>query len=180
MQNLPPLSLPPYEHINNTSIHGAILTGNGLKTDRKILMQPRLKEFVQEGNRSNHVGACTLGGATGQEGHYKDEDIPGEWVAWPIHWVHQPWGQTVGRPSAGLKTSRTDNGAVRELDSTHEEPTHSCLLPIQDRERLKFLRTLAGFSQLSQCMPWPVLSTLPSPTCSEAQVPTRMSWGELP
>jgi len=78
MQNLPPLSLPPYEHINNTSTHGAILTGNGLKTDRKILMQPRLKEFVQEGNRSNHVGACTLGGATGQEGHYKDEDIPGE------------------------------------------------------------------------------------------------------
>lgn len=87
--------------------------------------------------------------------------------------MHQPWGQTVGRPLGGLKTSMT-NRAVRDLDSTHEAPTHSCFLPTQDREsRLKLLRTLAGFSQLPPYRPWPMLSALPNPTCSEAQFPTR-------
>ena len=62
-------------------------------------------------------------------------------------WTTLPRGWAVESPSrvydtkihlAGSKTSGTDNGAVRKLDSACEECTHACSVPKQGKgSRLK-------------------------------------------
>ena len=79
-------------------------------------------------------GPVPLGGDT-EEKDYKVRGPP--WgVSSSNHLLGtQLWDPTMRGwiPLAGLKTSRTDSGAVRNLDSIREEHTHTCLLPKQGR-----------------------------------------------
>ena len=106
-----------------------------------------------EGKRSNQVGTCAPGRDTEEERYYTGLEI----LLGSERFEH-----TVGNPALGSDTGRMSpprwfenqwdrERAVRNLDSTHEECAHTCLLQKQGREsRLKLHGTLASFLQL----PW--------------------------
>lgn len=60
-------------------------------------------------------------------------DIPPGREQFQPHNEYPDWGLTPGKwvHSAGKQTSGTDSTAVRNLDSSGEEGTHTCLLPKQ-------------------------------------------------
>lgn len=80
---------------------------------------------------------------------------------WEDHWlVWKPVGQQ------GFKRTRV-----------YSWRTHTFLFTprIRRRKQVEIPQDTGWLlSQLPQCMPWPMLGGLPSPTCSEAQLPTRM------
>ena len=119
-----------------------------------------------------------LGGDTEEERDYTGlATLPGEWAVETPYWVSQPWGMMPrGQvPLAGLKTSGTDSGTVRNLDSACEKCTHACLLPKQGRgSRLKLPRTWASFPQPLQHAPQLELRTGSHPSCSMVQLHTRL------
>ena len=78
-------------------------------------------------------------------------------------------------PLASLKTSGTENRALRNIDSAHEEHTHACLLLKQSREsQLKLPGILAGFLQTPKRAPQPQPSTHSGPASSTVQFHTRL------
>ena len=121
------------------------------------------------------MGLTPLEGNTEQEGDYKGSEIlPWELAVQTTYWPPRPWGLTPGGqdPLASLKTNGTDGEAVRNLDSAHEERTHTCLLCKQSRRsRLKPTGALTAFLRPPQGRLQPEPSTYSCHFCSVEQLP---------